>query len=202
MFNWDIFLRLVKNLFELARKHKPSIIFFDQIHSLSSSYDESKLHRCIKTEFLCQMKDVGNDMDGILVIGATYMPWLVDSSILSCFEKRIYIPLPKEQAILDVFKLCIRNTPHTLSEDDLEILVKKSAGWDSKLEYFSKYPSDIFKKVAWAKFHNGGKKNGISLALERATTCSHNRRYYQVHFLTQLVKMGQRDGRYLYNTTY
>jgi vacuolar protein-sorting-associated protein 4 len=49
---------LVKNLFEKARKHKPSIIFIDQIDLLCStrSDNESKSARRIKTEFLDQMQ--------------------------------------------------------------------------------------------------------------------------------------------------
>lgn len=50
--------KLVKNLFELARQHKPSIIFIDEIDSLCSSRsdNESESARRIKTEFLVQMQ--------------------------------------------------------------------------------------------------------------------------------------------------
>ena len=59
-YNSDIFLnfRLVKNLFEMAREHKPSIIFIDEVDSLcgSRSETESESARRIKTEFLVQMQ--------------------------------------------------------------------------------------------------------------------------------------------------
>ncbi len=63
--------KLVRNLFDLARTHKPSIIFIDEIDSLCSSRsdNESESARRIKTEFLVQMQGVGNDNDGILVLG-------------------------------------------------------------------------------------------------------------------------------------
>lgn len=50
--------KLVKNLFELARQHKPSIIFIDEVDSLCSSRsdNESESARRIKTEFLVQMQ--------------------------------------------------------------------------------------------------------------------------------------------------
>lgn len=50
--------RLVKSLFTLAREHKPSIIFIDEIDSLcgSRSENESEAARRIKTEFLVQMQ--------------------------------------------------------------------------------------------------------------------------------------------------
>lgn len=73
----------MKALFEMARKHKPSIIFVDEVDSLCSarSDQESESSRRIKTEFLVQMQGVGNDMDGILVLGATNIPWMLDSAI-------------------------------------------------------------------------------------------------------------------------
>ncbi len=75
--------KLVRNLFDLARTHKPSIIFIDEVDSLCSSRsdNESESARRVKTEFLVQMQGVGNDMDSILVLGATNIPWCLDAAI-------------------------------------------------------------------------------------------------------------------------
>lgn len=56
--------RLVKNLFTLAREHKPSIIFIDEIDSLcgSRSENESEAARRIKTEFLVQMQGKSEEL--------------------------------------------------------------------------------------------------------------------------------------------
>lgn len=99
--------KLVRNLFEMARDQKPSIIFIDEIDSLCStrSDNENDATRRIKTEFLVQMQGVGNDTEGILVLGATNIPWVLDSAIRRRFEKRIYIPLPDEPARLHMFKV-------------------------------------------------------------------------------------------------
>ncbi|XP_054717660.1 vacuolar protein sorting-associated protein 4-like [Uloborus diversus] len=123
--------KLVKNLFEMARQQKPSIIFIDEIDSLCSSRsdNESESARRIKTEFLVQMQGVGNDMDGILVLGATNIPWVLDAAIRRRFEKRIHIPLPDEIARLAIFKLSIGNTPNSLNETDFKTLAKKTDGF-------------------------------------------------------------------------
>ncbi|KAH7950942.1 vacuolar protein sorting-associated protein 4 [Rhipicephalus sanguineus] len=123
--------KLVRNLFEMARNQKPSIIFIDEIDSLCStrSDNENDATRRIKTEFLVQMQGVGNDSEGILVLGATNIPWVLDSAIRRRFEKRIYIPLPDEPARLQMFKLHIGNTPHTLSQDNFKQLAKRSDGF-------------------------------------------------------------------------
>ncbi|KAI9589012.1 vacuolar protein sorting-associated protein 4B [Glossina fuscipes] len=123
--------KLVKNLFELARQHKPSIIFIDEIDSMCStrSDNENDSVRRIKTEFLVQMQGVGNDTDGILVLGATNIPWVLDSAIRRRFEKRIYIPLPEPHARLVMFKIHLGNTTHTLTEQDLKVLAGKTDGY-------------------------------------------------------------------------
>ncbi|KAG8038148.1 hypothetical protein G9C98_006473 [Cotesia typhae] len=123
--------KLVKNLFELARQRKPSIIFIDEVDSLCSSRsdNESESARRIKTEFLVQMQGVGNDNDGILVLGATNIPWVLDAAIRRRFEKRIYISLPEEHARATMFKLHLGDTPHTLTEDDFKQLAALTEGY-------------------------------------------------------------------------
>lgn len=123
--------KLVKNLFSLARENKPSIIFIDEIDSLcgSRSENESEAARRIKTEFLVQMQGVGNDNEGILVLGATNIPWTLDSAIRRRFEKRIYIPLPEEHARSFMFKLHLGSTPNELTEADFITLGKKTEGY-------------------------------------------------------------------------
>ena len=75
----------------MARKRKPSIIFIDEIDSVAGQRgdNESDSIRRIKTEFLVQMQGVGNDNDGVLVLGATNIPWSLDSAIRRRFERRI-----------------------------------------------------------------------------------------------------------------
>ncbi|TFK71709.1 AAA-domain-containing protein [Pluteus cervinus] len=123
--------RLVKQLFELARESKPSIIFIDEIDSLAGSRNEGESDgtRRIKTEFLVQMQGVGHDDTGILVLGATNIPWQLDNAIKRRFEKRIYIPLPGPDARKRMFEIHIGDTPHDLSPQDLRSLADKTDGY-------------------------------------------------------------------------
>ena len=120
----------IKNIFELARARKPAIIFIDELESFASARSDSEHDtRRVKTEFLVQMQGVGVDNDGILVLGATNIPWGLDAAIRRRFEKRIYIPLPEEVARRHMFELMIGNTPCDLKPEDVNQLAKMTEGY-------------------------------------------------------------------------
>jgi len=123
--------RLVKQLFQMAREQKPAIIFIDEIDALCGARGEgdSEASRRIKTELLVQMNGVGNDMDGVLILGATNIPWQLDSAIRRRFEKRIHIPLPDVNARAAMFPIHIGTTPNTLTTKDYRMLADKTDGF-------------------------------------------------------------------------
>ncbi|KJA21948.1 hypothetical protein HYPSUDRAFT_186857 [Hypholoma sublateritium FD-334 SS-4] len=123
--------RLVKNLFQLARESKPAIIFVDEIDSLTGTRNESESEgsRRIKTEFLVQMNGVGHDDTGVLVLGATNIPWQLDNAIKRRFEKRIYIPLPGPEARRRMFEIHVGTTPCELSSKDYRVLADQTEGY-------------------------------------------------------------------------
>ncbi|EIW70569.1 hypothetical protein TREMEDRAFT_68115 [Tremella mesenterica DSM 1558] len=123
--------RLVKQLFTMAREQKPAIIFIDEIDSLTGTRGEgeSEASRRIKTEFLVQINGVGNDDTGVLVLGATNIPWQLDPAIKRRFEKRIYIPLPDVHARRRMFELNVGTTPHGLTNADFQHLAEQTEGY-------------------------------------------------------------------------
>ena len=124
--------RLVKQLFAMAREARPSIIFIDEVDSLCGTRGEgeSEASRRIKTEFLVQMNGVHNDHETeVLVLGATNIPWALDSAIKRRFEKRVYIPLPELDARRRMFELNIGSTPCTLTPRDIRTLAAQTEGY-------------------------------------------------------------------------
>lgn len=123
--------KLVRNLFELARDQKSSIIFIDEIDSVAGKRDQgtgNDSSRRVLTEFLVQMQGVGKGNDNVLVLGATNTPWDIDSAMRRRFEKRIYIPLPDKMARARMFSIHLGSTPHSLKEADFALLGEKTEG--------------------------------------------------------------------------
>lgn len=112
--------KLIKALFNSAREKKPSIIFIDEIDSMcgNRSDGENEASRRVKTEFLVQMQGVGHDDTGVLVLGATNLPWALDPAIRRRFERRIYISLPEYEARFGMLKRGMKDTPNELVEAD------------------------------------------------------------------------------------
>ena len=123
--------KLVKSLFELARAEAHAIIFIDEIDSMcgSRSEGESESSRRVKTEFLVQMQGVSTQMDGLLVLGATNVPWELDPAIRRRFEKRIYIPLPEAAARSTMTRLNLGDTPNSLVAVDFDHVGESTEGF-------------------------------------------------------------------------
>src|ERR1700733_15079293 len=91
--------RLMKFLFELAREKQPSVIFIDEIESLGGNResDANSYLSGMKSELLVQMDGVGKDTGGVLLVGATNLPWSLDPALRRRFQKKIHIPLPDDK---------------------------------------------------------------------------------------------------------
>eukprot|EP00483_Globobulimina_turgida_P000425 UN00425 len=122
--------KLIKNLFVLARKKKPSIIFIDEIDSLATKRgdNDSDSTRRLKTELLVQMQGVGKDCKGVLVLGATNCPWDLDPAVRRRFVKRIYIPLPGKLARKTIFRIHVGEDT-TLTDKDYDVLADRTEGY-------------------------------------------------------------------------
>ncbi|KAH0559566.1 Vacuolar protein sorting-associated protein 4 [Trichoglossum hirsutum] len=123
--------RLVKQLFNMARENKPSIIFIDEVDALCGprGEGESEASRRIKTEMLVQMDGVGRDSTGVLVLGATNIPWQLDAAIRRRFQRRVHISLPDLPGRMKMFELAVGATPCELHAADYRALAQMSEGY-------------------------------------------------------------------------
>lgn len=126
-----LYLRLVKQLFNMARENKPSIIFIDEVDALCGprGEGESEASRRIKTELLVQMDGVGRDSKGVLILGATNIPWQLDAAIRRRFQRRVHISLPDLPGRMRMFEMSIGATPCDLQPADFKTLGQMTEGY-------------------------------------------------------------------------
>jgi vacuolar protein-sorting-associated protein 4 len=100
--------KLVQRLYEIAKEKQPSIIFIDEVDSLTQvrGDGENDAMRRVKTQLLTSMEGIASNKDDrIVTIGATNIPWEIDSAFRRRFQRRIYVSLPDPEARKIIFKI-------------------------------------------------------------------------------------------------
>ena len=72
------------------------------------------------------MQGVGHDDTGVLVLGATNLPWALDPAIRRRFERRIYISLPEYEARIGMLINGMKDNHHTLTDADFEFFANST----------------------------------------------------------------------------
>ena len=133
--------RIIKDLFDYAKKNKPSIICLDEIDFITKTNNDNEnmndTTRKLKQEFLKQMHELDNE-DGIVVLGTAAYPWELDSTVRKCFQKKIYITLPELNARKILLELNLKNTYNNITNEQIEYIAKNT-------EFFS--CSDIIRLI-------------------------------------------------------
>ena len=96
-----------KNLVPRSDIVKNAVIFFDEIDGISGSRDnQSGAQGSEKSVLstLLNLMDGVKKRPGLIVIGATNKPWLLDEALLRRLGKRIYIDLPDKEAIQGIIR--------------------------------------------------------------------------------------------------
>lgn len=116
-------------LFKEAREKSPSIICFDELDALVQNRDDINNASMSGevNEFLSQLNNCGKD--GILVIGTTNRPDLIDPAVLrkGRIDKMIYVPPPDLDARLGLFRILLAGKP-VEPEIDLQKLADETEG--------------------------------------------------------------------------
>jgi transitional endoplasmic reticulum ATPase len=112
--------KAIREVFRKARMAAPSVIFFDEMDSLtpmrgSGSGDSGTSERVI-SQLLTEMDGILSLQD-IVVVAATNRPNLIDPAVLrpGRFDRLIYVPEPDEKSRLQILKLY--SQPMPLSKD-------------------------------------------------------------------------------------
>lgn len=125
--------RLVRELFELARKKSPSIVFIDELDSVGAkrlevaTSGDREVQRTLM-QLLAEL-DGFNPLGDVKIIGATNRPDILDDALLrpGRFDRIIEIPIPSYEGRLSIFKI----HTHKMSigtEVDFDALAQRTDG--------------------------------------------------------------------------
>ena len=125
--------RNIKELFDKARSHERSIIFFDEFDSLGSNRDHGNYNtvNMVVSELLSQIDGFESKKNTVLLIASTNKPWNIDSALLRSgrFNKKINIGLPDKTSRINLLFHELKDSP--LSKVDLESISEKTEGYSS-----------------------------------------------------------------------
>lgn len=117
--------KMLHEMFEVARNNKPTVLFLDEIDAIGMSREKtSGVLRTLVNQFLTELDGIDSDNNGVLTIGATNLPWEVDSALRrpGRFDKIIFVPPPDRAARKKLFELSLAGKPH--DEIDFTLLVE------------------------------------------------------------------------------
>jgi transitional endoplasmic reticulum ATPase len=123
----------VARLFARARQVAPTVIFIDEIDSLAPSrgggIGEPAVTERVVNTLLAEMDGL-EELQGVVVIGATNRPTLLDPALLrpGRFDELIYVSVPESEARLQILKIHTERMP--VGDDvDLQKLADRTRGY-------------------------------------------------------------------------
>ncbi|MEM4574689.1 MAG: AAA family ATPase, partial [Archaeoglobaceae archaeon] len=111
--------KAVRKIFRKARQVAPCIIFFDEIDAIAQMRGMDEGSRAVErvlNQLLIEMDGL-EELHGVVVIGATNRPDILDPALLrpGRFDRLVYVRPPDKKSRLAIFKIHTRNMP--LAED-------------------------------------------------------------------------------------
>ena len=133
--------KAVRSLFAQARSFPCSVIYFDEMDSISPKSTKSQYAKQLRSELLAQLQGIesyGKDTGNILfLIAATNKPWEVDSAFIrpGRFGTRVYVGLPDVEARKYLIERRINKIAEkgiVLIDDDIDVdaIVEKTNGYN------------------------------------------------------------------------
>ena len=106
----------LNTIFEEARDNAPCVLFFDEIDALGAKRSDLRQSagRNVINQFLSELDGVESNNDGVLIIGATNVPWHLDPAFRrpGRFDRIIFVPPPDPEGREAIFKLKLADKPH------------------------------------------------------------------------------------------
>lgn len=124
--------RKLHALFEKARSSAPAVLFFDELEALAGKrqFTREAASSKLVSQFLSEMDGFARNNSGVLILGATNVPWAVDPAFRrpGRFDRVLFVPPPDAAARREILRLQLAGRP-TDPAADLEALARKTSGF-------------------------------------------------------------------------
>ncbi len=102
-------------LFELARRNRPCVLFFDEVDALGASRRDMRTStgRHLINQFLAELDGANTSNDGILILAATNAPWHLDGAFRrpGRFDRIVFVPPPDAPARAEILRILLHDKP-------------------------------------------------------------------------------------------
>lgn len=126
---WGETEKLIKSLFDDARRRAPTVLFFDEFDALGHSRgrSESQFWRSLVDQLLNEMDGIAGKTKDVLVFSATNLPWNVDQAFRrpGRFDRSLFVPPPDAAAREEMLRRRLAALPGG-DQISIEALVKKT----------------------------------------------------------------------------
>jgi len=124
--------RAVHEIFEVARRNTPCVLFFDEVDALGmrrANLQGGSGHRTVVNSLLAEMDPATSDNSGVYVLGATNAPWDVDAALRrpGRFDRMLFVGLPDSEARMEILKFHLRDRP--VAGIDLKSIASRTDGF-------------------------------------------------------------------------
>ncbi|MEM9054606.1 MAG: ATP-binding protein, partial [Pseudomonadota bacterium] len=105
----------IAEVFETARADRPAVLFFDEIEALAQrrQFDSSHSVNTVVSTLLTEMDSFSTRNEGILLLGATNIPWSLDSAFRrpGRFDRTLFVPPPDKVARAFILRHLLEDRP-------------------------------------------------------------------------------------------
>ncbi|HEY2353676.1 MAG TPA: ATP-binding protein [Gaiellaceae bacterium] len=123
--------RNMHDLFEVARRNKPCVIFLDEVDAMGQKRSQMRdsARRGTVNQLLSEMDGVTDNNEGVFVLGATNHPWDIDTALRrpGRFDRTVLVLPPDEAARDAILRYHLRERP--IENVDTRKLAKMTDGY-------------------------------------------------------------------------
>jgi len=119
-------------VFDKARQSRPAVLFFDELEGLGGKrqYTREATSSKLVSQFLSELDGFATKNEGVLVLGATNVPWAIDAAFRrpGRFDRVLFVPPPDREARERILEILLADRPCD-EKLDLSSLARSTSGF-------------------------------------------------------------------------